>query len=109
MYSWGSGLNEKLGHCSGSQKNKKTPFIITGLRKEVIVELCAGPFHNLALNKEGMLFVWGDSFNGKLGLDVVGDVASPTISRKAIQFSINQYGKKDEEEIKTNIYSTPFA
>ncbi|KAI8059069.1 regulator of chromosome condensation 1/beta-lactamase-inhibitor protein II [Gilbertella persicaria] len=43
------------------------PIRVPGLEDQAVTEVSAGPFHTIALTREGMMYSWGDSQYGALG------------------------------------------
>ena len=64
LYSWGEGLDGKLGHPIGEgqitfNRIETSPALIRSLADHRIVEAAAGNCISLAISSEGELFQWG--------------------------------------------------
>jgi alpha-tubulin suppressor-like RCC1 family protein len=64
VYSWGCGLNGKLG--TGISKDQPVPQLVSTL--ESIRDISVGYEHSAAMDISGSLFVWGSNTFGQLGL-----------------------------------------
>ena len=92
LYSWGSGLNGKLGH--GDEESCSLPTRVTGISDIYTAE--AGCEHTAAITTEGHLWTWGHGDSGRLG---VGDMNSrnvPTLVEelKDVKVSLLAVGDK---------------
>lgn len=65
VFSWGCGLNGRLGH--GDSDSSAFPSQIMAISHEVITEIACGDSHSACITQEGLLYIWGSSDNGKLG------------------------------------------
>ena len=70
--SWGVGIEGALGHGEHGGPPKKVPYAIAGLRTERVVAIAAGTHHSLALTARGVVFSWGSTDEGALGVGEVG-------------------------------------
>ncbi len=66
VYSWGEGINGKLGH--GNEINQRYPKQIIHKKFQTnIISIACGEQHSMALTKDGKLYSWGSSKAGQLG------------------------------------------
>lgn len=77
VYSWGSNKNGILGHGFEDAKSHTTPCIASHLRGLNIVQIASGPYHSLALTKEGSVLSWGANWVGQLGHGHMENVTKP--------------------------------
>jgi alpha-tubulin suppressor-like RCC1 family protein len=75
VYAFGSGKYGKLGLFDNCEDNVTVPRKIPSLSN--IIEVCAAPFHSMALNSDGKLYTWGNAAEGKLGYDTLKNVYIP--------------------------------
>ena len=66
VFSWGAGLNGRLGH--GDLIGSAFPDQIRGLAHLVIIDIACGDSHSAALTEDGQIYTWGSSDNAKLGI-----------------------------------------
>ena len=79
VFSWGSGLNGKLGH--GSESNTAVPSVIESLSGLRVCRLAAGCEHSAIVDSKGRLFTFGHGDGGRLGH---GD-SSPCLTPKRVE------------------------
>eukprot|EP01132_Coremiostelium_polycephalum_P000879 gene879-1101_t len=90
VYSWGNGMNGRLGHGSdltsisnissgifGKNYYLTTPQMIKSLSNNNIVSIACGWSHSMALEKNSTLFVWGKGSDGQLGNGSIKDQFTP--------------------------------
>ena len=65
VFSWGSGLNGKLGH--GSENNCAMPSAIESLSGVRICRIAAGCEHSAVVDTKGRLYTFGHGDGGRLG------------------------------------------
>jgi alpha-tubulin suppressor-like RCC1 family protein len=65
VWVWGSNEYGQIGNGTFSNIRQLTPALNTTLSN--ITHISAGIFHNVALNKSGRIFVWGDNLYGQVG------------------------------------------
>jgi len=82
----GSNQDGKLGVADKSIQSSNVPCLVDGL--ENIVKVSCGLGHSLALNEEGSVFAWGQSFYGALGL---GDICGESLYRPEQVSEVNDY------------------
>ena len=76
VYTWGSGANGRLGH--GNEITYPEPKIVDQLNlNEDIIFIAAGEDNSAAINSRGILYTWGNSKYGKLGLGTEDNVYFP--------------------------------
>ena len=68
LYVWGSGHSGKVGLPSTSQMQLLTPRKLFTLSQKRVAEFAPGPFHTLALTYSGLIYSFGNSREGKLGV-----------------------------------------
>jgi len=70
VWSWGSNLYGQLG--TNNYTDSLTPVKVLGQNGvgylSNIIAISAGYWHNLAIDSDGVIWVWGNNYNGKLGL-----------------------------------------
>ena len=109
IYGWGNGMCGKLGIEEKCTKNYILPTrvgtYLGKFRRKQFQEVCAGPLHSLTLTEDGMIYAWGSSKNGILGLDRRNEDVYLPSKITNLRFSHKNYGKKLESNIKfLNIY-----
>lgn len=80
VFSWGFGLNGRLGH--GSEENELKPRRIEAFllsEEQKVVDVAAGDSHSMALTKDGNVFTWGSGSYGRLGLGTEMDALLPQV------------------------------
>jgi E3 ubiquitin-protein ligase HERC2 len=77
VFSWGSGLNGKLGH--GGEMNMPVPSLIESLAGVKIVRLAAGCEHSAVIDSMGRLFTFGHGDGGRLGHGDASQSLSPKL------------------------------
>ena len=65
VFSWGCGLNGRLGH--GDQIGSAFPEQIVAIAHLIVDEIACGDAHSACITDEGRLYVWGASGNRRLG------------------------------------------
>ncbi len=70
VWIWGGNQFGQIGNGTASTTNQLVPAQNAALSN--IAQISAGAFHNLALNKSGRIFVWGDNLNGQVGNGAAG-------------------------------------
>ena len=65
VFSWGSGLNGKLGH--GTESNAALPCAIESLREVKVSYIAAGCEHSAVIDESGRLYTFGHGDGGRLG------------------------------------------
>ena len=68
LYVWGSGASGKLGLPNTSQMQLLVPRKLFTLSQKRVAEFGVGPFHTLALTYSGLIYSFGNSREGKLGI-----------------------------------------
>lgn len=74
LWSWGNSTQGRLGAESAPSANDPSPLPIEA---RDFVAVAAGRAHNLALQRDGGLWVWGGNGRGQLGVGDVRDDATP--------------------------------
>ncbi|KRW99419.1 Regulator of chromosome condensation 1/beta-lactamase-inhibitor protein II [Pseudocohnilembus persalinus] len=78
VYSWGQGLNGKLGHSKDDINDQQLPIRCgidkKSFKKHIFYQVSAGQQHSMALTQSGILYTWGSSKNGVLGYKTVNDM-----------------------------------
>eukprot|EP00501_MAST-03F_sp_TOSAG23-6_P002659 GSMAST32.ASY1.ANO1.2805.1 assembled CDS len=77
VYTWGSAVFGALGYDSCNEQH--IPRIVEALCKQNIVQIAAGFRHSMALTSDGVLFSWGDGFDGRLGHGYVQNTDVPVV------------------------------
>eukprot|EP01095_Lingulamoeba_sp_RSL-Kostka_P008375 TRINITY_DN2781_c1_g1_i1.p1 TRINITY_DN2781_c1_g1~~TRINITY_DN2781_c1_g1_i1.p1 ORF type:complete len:604 (+),score=224.26 TRINITY_DN2781_c1_g1_i1:84-1895(+) len=77
VYSWGQGINGRLGH--GDEEDQLVPKVIEALLGKDIRAIACGPCHTAALNADGDLYTWGAGSFGRLGHGLERDRFSPML------------------------------
>ncbi|KAL4476307.1 hypothetical protein ABPG74_010040 [Tetrahymena malaccensis] len=71
VYAWGDGMSGKLG-VQENNKNLHLPSRVgmndVKFRKKVYYQVSAGGLHSMALTDQGILYAWGSSKGGVLGI-----------------------------------------
>jgi alpha-tubulin suppressor-like RCC1 family protein len=78
LYTFGSNEMGQLGYKIENKENpiySSTPFLINQLMGMHIVAMSAGDGHSVCVTKNGLVYTWGASACGQLGLD--GDEKMP--------------------------------
>jgi alpha-tubulin suppressor-like RCC1 family protein len=65
IFTWGSGIQGKLGH--GNEAEQNLPKEIVGISQHTPIYISAGESHSACVTASGKLFTWGDGQYGKLG------------------------------------------
>lgn len=67
VWGWGNGFEGNLGDIPGHDREVAVfmPVQIQGLKK--IVDISTSPHHSMALDENGMVYVWGCNEDGQLG------------------------------------------
>jgi alpha-tubulin suppressor-like RCC1 family protein len=65
VYSWGCGLNGRLGH--GDSEDILEPKEIQLLTNAKVIDFSAGESHSAAISRNQKLFTWGNGVYGRLG------------------------------------------
>ncbi|EKX53509.1 hypothetical protein GUITHDRAFT_64398, partial [Guillardia theta CCMP2712] len=66
IYSWGIGLNGRLGH--GNIQDSSAPKMLASTKKNcTAVQIACGAAHSAYLTQDGKLYSWGRGLNGELG------------------------------------------
>jgi alpha-tubulin suppressor-like RCC1 family protein len=68
---WGVGLNGRLGN--GETNNILRPTFIQDLMNLKVESVCLGSNHSLCLLRNGKVMCWGNSKDGKMGLEAAKD------------------------------------
>lgn len=77
----GRGTEGQLG--TGTLHDQRTPVCVAGL--EAVIAVYTGLFHSAAVTSKGELFLWGQNYNGQLGLgDRVHRPLPVRLSQKAL-------------------------
>lgn len=109
IYGWGNGMCGKLGIEEKCTKNYILPTrvgtYLGKFRRKQFQEVCAGPLHSMALTADGIIYSWGSSKNGILGLDRRNEDVYLPSKIPRIRFSHLNFGKREESNIQFhNIY-----
>ena len=65
VFSCGNGKFGKLG--LGNEEDQRKPVLITDLQGKFVGDVQAGPYHSMAITKDGKLYTWGCGQFGRLG------------------------------------------
>ena len=76
LFTWGDGLNGKLGHGKTNNYNKPKSLTISGSDFKVLY-ISAGYSHSAAITTDHELYTWGDGAYGKLGHGCVANELVP--------------------------------
>jgi len=89
VYTLGDGADGELG--LGHRKPMKDISLVSSLSDRMVVQVCCGAGHTMALTHQGDVYAWGRGFEGQLGLGEVQVAASPrcvsTIREPCIQIA----------------------
>ena len=72
VYAWGFNEYGQLG--DGTNSDRSTPVVVSGLSGKTIKAIAAGNWHNLALCTDGTLYGWGHNSSGQVGNGTSGNV-----------------------------------
>nr|CAB3252595.1 ZF(ZZ)-8 zinc finger protein [Phallusia mammillata] len=86
VYSWGEGVDGKLGH--GNRSSIDHPRVIESLRSEHVVEIAAGGSHSAAISATGRLFTWGKGRYGRLGHKDSEDQLKPKLVEALLENTV---------------------
>lgn len=77
IYSWGDGKVGQLGH--GNTVGKTHPSLITDpcLKNKKVIQIECGDSHSGCITEDGLVFVWGNGLNGRLGNSVTKNISTP--------------------------------
>ena len=75
IWSWGGYLY--TGHGENDDIETARELDAEHLKGHVIIEICAGRFHSIALSSTGDVFTWGSGSMGRLGLGTTSDQVTP--------------------------------
>ena len=64
VWAWGSNMQSQLGNPNFVGRHN-TPVPVSNLTD--VVAVAAGPYHNLALKADGMVWAWGNNQSGQMG------------------------------------------
>jgi len=108
VYTWGSGLNGRLGINVVSENDQMLPTRVgtldEDLRKQNFVEVFAGPYQTFALTDKGRLFAWGATKFFTLGIpDVKGDIFTPQLVNPGNFLFWYEGTSEEESENENNI------
>ena len=82
IYSFGSNQYGALGRPtesgSPSPLYSAVPAIVKSLQDTFIHQVAAGNYHNLAVDVEGLLYVWGDNSEGQCGQGTLAEEIRPS-------------------------------
>jgi E3 ubiquitin-protein ligase HERC2 len=76
VYTWGRGEGNMLGH--GNEENRPFPHLVQGLSRVEVRDIAIGKGCVFALTSGGVLYGWGSSLHGQLGV-VAEAVPTPSI------------------------------
>jgi alpha-tubulin suppressor-like RCC1 family protein len=65
LFTWGHGMHGRLGH--GHTDRLATPTTVRLLCGTTVTSVACGQSHTAAVNDCGLVFTWGDGFDGQLG------------------------------------------
>ena len=65
LFTWGHGMHGRLGH--GHTDRLATPTRVRLLDGTSVTSVACGQSHTAAVNDCGLVFTWGDGFDGQLG------------------------------------------
>ena len=68
MFTWGDGLDGRLGHNDEQDRLAPVRLAREQFGRAKVVLVAAGGLHTVALTEGGVLWVWGYGFFGQLGL-----------------------------------------
>lgn len=70
LFVWGSGQQGKIGMPNTIEQQILVPRRLFTLSSKRIAEFSPGPFHSLALTYDGFIYAFGNSKEGKLGINL---------------------------------------
>jgi parallel beta-helix repeat protein len=70
VWAWGGNLNGQLGNADTNIVETRPVKVLRFDNQPLlgITSICAGYYHNLAIDSNGILWVWGNNQDGRLGL-----------------------------------------
>lgn len=77
VYAWGDGQYGQLGLGMAVTEPKITPRLVKVFKESVVVQICCGANHSLALTQKGEVFSWGLNNHCQLGMQK-SRLSSPT-------------------------------
>ncbi|XP_078166968.1 regulator of chromosome condensation (RCC1) family protein [Carex rostrata] len=99
VYSWGRGYCGALGH--GNQNDKSSPELVTALKGQVAVQVCARKRKTFLLTDEGLVFAFGWMGFGSLGF------SDRSISDKVLKpRALDSLRGHSVSQISTGLYHT---
>lgn len=78
VYTCGSDDYGKLGHGKGP-RYESTPKLVSALKKEKIVQICAGELFSAAVTEDGRVFTWGFGKDGQTGHQDTANIPLPKL------------------------------
>ncbi|KAG7382170.1 hypothetical protein PHYPSEUDO_005145 [Phytophthora pseudosyringae] len=79
VFSWGNGVDGQLGH--GTAVSEWVPRQLAFFQNLSITSLACGASHSMAVSRTGVVYTWGRSAEGQLGLDLEGDVTLDVVDQ----------------------------
>lgn len=75
LLAWGRNSNGQLGHGTKDSYYHHTPKVIKDL--DHMIDVAAGWFHSLGLERDGTVWAWGGNYKGQLGDNTVLERSTP--------------------------------
>jgi alpha-tubulin suppressor-like RCC1 family protein len=94
VYACGAGQYGQLG--TGITEDSDTPRVVDTLTSENIISIACGSNHSGAVSHLGVVYVWGNGANGRLGLQSVDITPRPT-KVSAMRSALVQSGNVNTE------------
>eukprot|EP01083_Nonionella_stella_P313022 1121743_1 len=86
VLSCGYGCYGQLGH--GDWQNQILPKIIEAISTKCMVHIACGWYHSLCIDKDGILYTWGDGADGRLGHNDTKQVNIPKVVEFFVHYKI---------------------
>ncbi|CAB9507022.1 RCC1 and BTB domain-containing protein 2 [Seminavis robusta] len=103
LYTTGGGEHGQLGH--NDRVNRLKPTFVQALDGEFVSEITCGWSHSVALTAKGLVYTWGNSDHGKLGVGSSRRVSVPQLVEKLKKYRVVKVASYNEH---TAVLVEPF-